>query len=57
MPLKLANFNTQNLATLNQWAAQQENQVQAHETQLNNISTFLNRLFTENPTLVKPNST
>ena len=56
MPLKLSNFNPQSLAVLNQWAAQHENQLQAHETQLNNISTFLNRLFTENPTLVKPNS-
>lgn len=56
MPLKLANFNTQNLATLNKWASQQENMVNAHESQLSNLSTFLDKLFKSNPTLVKPNA-
>jgi hypothetical protein len=55
MPLKLANFTAPHLAVLNQWADQQENTVQAHTKQLNNLSTFLDRLFKANPDLVKPN--
>lgn len=56
MPLKLTNFEPKNIGTLNLWAQQQENMVQSHESQLNNISIFLDRLFKNNPTLVKPNS-
>lgn len=56
MPLKIASFEKPNTAVLNQWANQQENQVNAHTTQLQNLSTLLDRLFKENPTLVKPNS-
>lgn len=56
MALKLANFDGPNLAILNKWANQQENQINAHETQLGNLSTFLDRLFKANPTLVKPNA-
>jgi hypothetical protein len=55
MALKLKNFDATHVAVLNQWANQQENQVQAHTTQLNNLSTFLDRLFKANPDLVKPN--
>lgn len=56
MPLKLANFDTNNLATLNKWAAQQENLTQTHVTQFKNLSVFLDQLFKNNPTLVKPNA-
>lgn len=56
MPLKLTNFEVSSTAVLNKWANQQENLVNAHETQLSNLSTFLDRLFKANPTLVKPNS-
>lgn len=56
MPLKLANFQPEQTAVLNQWAKQQENMVNAHTTQLSNLQTLLDELFKSNPTLVKPNS-
>jgi hypothetical protein len=56
MALKLTNFDAPHIAVLNQWANKQDTQVQSHTTQLKNLNQFIENLFVQNPTLVRPST-
>lgn len=55
MPLKLATFNAPHVAILNKWADAQENQVAAHQRQIEALQGQIAQLLTANPSLVNPN--
>lgn len=54
MPLKLATFNVPHVAILNRWADAQENQMAAHQQQIQNLQGQIAQLLKANPSIVNP---
>lgn len=54
MPLKISTFNAPHVAILNRWADAQENQMAAHQQQIQDLQGQIAQLLKANPSIVNP---